>query len=467
MDSCSSTDNYYSLDEPPLYKSRVFIFIYILFPHTLAFSGIAVLLSIVLLWLSVRLSAIEAAFAQVLVQQPEEWLINISGSKRLQHLLAAPRPVYFALYTLRHLCQTTAYILIIYLLHHYTADLLYPFAFWAIVWLIGLCLMWLVVLLPKHYAVLKAPSTVLRHEALIDNLTRFTQPLYKLLPQESIVYNTSGGSQLQSFPAKNNSTETTTQKNDTIGNSSTGINYLRSEKSLLAKVASFSLISVKKIMRQRRDVFAIEATVSFNELLQSLQDSGYSRVPVYQEDIDHIIGIIVAKDVLLHSTQTQGKHFNWHTLLRKPMFVPENKKIDDLLNEFRRTHHHIAIVVDEYGGTAGIITMEDILEELVGDIYDETDQDDEHHAHRAEQINATTWVFEGKIGLDEMYDLLEIDKNLFAEVSGDVNTLAGMILNIVGDFPEKDKEFSYKNLHFTVLALAENLIEQVQVRIAD
>jgi CBS domain containing-hemolysin-like protein len=186
-------------------------------------------------------------------------------------------------------------------------------------------------------------------------------------------------------------------------------------------------------------------------------ENNYSRIPVYQDNSDNVRGILYIKDLLPHLSK--GNNFRWQSLIRPPYFVPETKKIDDLLREFQENKVHIAIVVDEFGGTSGIVTLEDILEEIVGEINDEYDDDEKFY----QRINANTLVFEGKTLLSDFYKIMKLDDDVFEAVAGDADTLAGLLLEIKGDFPKKNEKIDYQNFTFEILDMDERRISKVKV----
>ncbi len=196
---------------------------------------------------------------------------------------------------------------------------------------------------------------------------------------------------------------------------------------------------------------------SFQEVMQCVVENNYSRIPVYQDNSDNVRGILYIKDLLPHLSK--GNNFRWQSLIRPPYFVPETKKIDDLLREFQENKVHIAIVVDEFGGTSGIVTLEDILEEIVGEINDEYDDDEKSYV----RINNNTFVFEGKTLLSDFYKILKLDDDIFEEVEGDADTLAGLLLEIKGDFPKLHEKIAYQDFTFEILAMEERRISKVKV----
>ncbi len=233
------------------------------------------------------------------------------------------------------------------------------------------------------------------------------------------------------------------------------------EKELLEGILTFGDKTVAEIMRPRVDVVDIEYTADFDEVVNIVVTNGYSRMPVYEGNYDNIKGVLYAKDLLPYIGK-RSKDFNWTTLLRPAYFVPETRVIGDLLEDFRKTKVHMAIIVDEFGCTQGIVTLEDILEEIVGDIDDEYDTDEDKSYKK---INDNTYIFEGKTLLNDFYKITDCEEDVFEEIEGDAETIAGLLLNLKGDFPIEKEIIDYKKFHFQVLKVAKHRIVNVKVKI--
>jgi len=230
----------------------------------------------------------------------------------------------------------------------------------------------------------------------------------------------------------------------------------KDEQKILEGIVSFGNTETVQIMKPRIDIFALSSDENYQVVLDKILKNGYSRNPVYEENIDTIIGVLYAKDLLAH---LDTKDFKWQTLLREAFFVPENKKLDDLLDDFRARKNHLAIVVDEYGGTSGLVTLEDVIEEIVGDINDEFDDDDLHYS----KIDENNYIFEGKTTIKDFCKVLDDeDESIFEEEKGESETLAGFLLEISGRFPKKEEKINFKNYTFTVEALDKKRIKQVK-----
>ncbi len=234
---------------------------------------------------------------------------------------------------------------------------------------------------------------------------------------------------------------------------------IEQEADILKSIVKFGDVSVKQIMRSRIDVTAVDFRISYSELLDVIKESGYSRIPVYDEDFDNVTGILYVKDLLGHLQEK--KDFEWQQLIRtNVLFIPESKKIDDLLKEFQRMRMHMAVVVDEYGGSSGIVTLEDILEEIIGEIKDEFDDDQEFFFRKIDDFN---YMFEGKTLLNDFCRTVGLDTSYFDEVKGEADSLAGLILELYGGLPAKETEIKHENFTFKIMAANKRRIEQVLV----
>ena len=232
------------------------------------------------------------------------------------------------------------------------------------------------------------------------------------------------------------------------------------EKRILKSIVQFGNIDVKQIMKSRIDIISIEESFSFNKIKNIIISSGYSRIPVYKDNFDNVTGVLYIKDLLPHLKKDK---FNWKKLIRTPFFVPESKMIDDLLKEFQIKKIHLAIVVDEYGGTSGIVTLEDIIEEIVGEINDEFDDDGKVYS----KLDDKNYVFEGKTPLTDIIKVLNIEADFFNEIKGDSDTLAGLILEINGKIPIKNDVIKFKNYKFTIESSDKKRVKRIKLSIDD
>lgn len=231
------------------------------------------------------------------------------------------------------------------------------------------------------------------------------------------------------------------------------------EKNILKGIVKFSNISVKQIMKTRMDVHGVEYGTSFGELIALVKELNYSRLPVYKEDLDEVLGMIHTKDLLPHLHEHND--YNWHPLMRPPFFVHEQKPIEDLLQEFQQKRIHFAVVVDEFGGTSGIVTLEDILEEVIGEIKDEFDEEDSGF----KKIDDNNYIFEGRTMIHDACKIMDIPAETFDEIKGESDSLAGLVLEIAGDIPKTGAVLQSGDFEFTVLELEKNRIQKIKLMI--
>ncbi len=300
--------------------------------------------------------------------------------------------------------------------------------------------------MPKVYANRFAPQFARRMAVPLVILDKLFQPLIFILVRSTGLVN-----RRLAKKGQNISMDDLSEALDLA----TGV--VENEKEMLEGIVRFSNLEVCEIMKPRTDVVAVDIETDLDTLTRVIIDSGFSRIPVYEETFDHLKGILYVKDLLPHINQRNK--FNWQKLIREPFFVPETKKINELLKEFQEKKIHLAIVVDEYGGTEGIVTMEDILEEVVGEITDESDEAEEFYR----RIDAFTYAFDGKTLLNDFYKVTELDDELFDEVKGDAETVAGLLLELKGGFPRINDVLICRGIEFTVLAMDKRRIKEVKV----
>lgn len=231
----------------------------------------------------------------------------------------------------------------------------------------------------------------------------------------------------------------------------------KEEHKILQGIVSFGNTDAKQVMQPRIDIFALEESQKLTDIFAEIVKHGFSRIPVYKDNVDNIIGVLYAKDLLPYLDR---KQFDWRTLLREPFFVPENKKLDDLMVEFQEKKVHLAIVVDEYGGTSGIVSLEDVIEEIVGDISDEFDDEDLTFS----KLDDKNYVFEGKTTLKDFYRIIKLeDETIFESKKGEAETIAGFVLEISGSFPKLGSKIKFENYVFVIEALDKKRIQQIKV----
>ena len=234
-------------------------------------------------------------------------------------------------------------------------------------------------------------------------------------------------------------------------------NDIKNEQSMLQGIIRFGDETAKEVMTSRQDIVDLPINSSYEDVLKCIVDNNYSRIPVYQDNQDNIRGILYIKDLLPHLSKP--KSFRWQSLIRPPYFVPETKMIDDLLRDFQENHVHMAIVVDEYGSTLGLVSLEDIIEEIVGEISDESDNDECFYT----RLDAKSYIFEGKTHLGDFERILDIGEDVFADVRGEAETLAGLMLELKRDFPRKGDVFTSHDLRFTVQEMDGHRVDKIRV----
>jgi gliding motility-associated protein GldE len=235
------------------------------------------------------------------------------------------------------------------------------------------------------------------------------------------------------------------------------INSNEQEHQILKGIVKFGETSVKEIMTARVKVVSIEKDTPFDEVIKVILESGHSRIPVYEETFDKVLGVLYIKDIIPYINNE--KDFNWNTLIRTPFFVPENKKLDDLLKEFQERKIHLAIIVDEYGGTSGIITLEDIIEEIVGEISDEFDTDDIVYS----KLDDNTYIFDGNTTINDLAKIISLDEEILVEMRREAETIAGLIIEVSGKIPQKNEKINFQNLSFVVEASDKRRIKRVKL----
>lgn len=306
-------------------------------------------------------------------------------------------------------------------------------------------------LMPKVYATQFAKKTALKTVPVLVALGKLFKPFVNLLVNSTSIVN----NRLARHSRANISMDELSQALELTSNNKD------EDTEILEGIIKFGNIQVNEIMTSRVDIVDVDIKLNYNQLFDIIIKSGYSRIPVYSGNRDNIKGILYSKDLLPHLDKPAN--FRWQSLIRPAYYVPETKKIDDLLNEFQENKVHLAIVVDEYGGTSGLITMDDILEEIVGDISDEYDEDQPLYT----KVDNHTFIFEAKILLNDFFKIDEIQEDDFAKVTEEVETLAGLILELKGDIPKKNERIDYGRYVFEVIAADDRRIKKVKLYIKD
>jgi putative hemolysin len=301
-------------------------------------------------------------------------------------------------------------------------------------------------IIPKVYANRFAPQFARKMAAPLTVLDRMFQPLIFILIKSTGLVNRRMAQKKQNISMDDLS--------EALGLTT---DVVKDEKEMLEGIVRFSNLEVSEIMKPRTDIVAVDLETDLDTLMQIIIESGYSRIPVYEQTSDHLKGILYVKDLIPHINHKT--RFKWQRLIREPFFVPETKKINDLLQEFQEKKIHLAIVVDEYGGTEGIVTMEDILEEVVGEITDESDGAEKLFR----RVDARTTIFDGKTSLNDFYKVTGLDDELFDDVKGEAETVAGLILELKGGFPKLNDVIRCKDVEFAVMGMDQRRIREIKV----
>jgi gliding motility-associated protein GldE len=410
----------------------------------------SIIISLLLLIISAMLSGAETAYFSLRSDQVKEIEKHTDyRSKLIIRHLKKPRK-FLATITITNGFVNICFIISMGILLNWAFDFtkLPTLGFIIQIAIIAFILLLFGEVLPKFYAKKNSKKFVRRTAILIIIFDRLFHPLSMLMLNTTKII----GNKLANI-----------KQNITIDDLSHALNLtthqITEDENILKGIVKFGNIDAKEIMKSRVDIYAVEIDTKFKELLALIIESGHSRIPVYAETFDNIKGILFIKDLLPHFEK--GNDFKWQSLIRPPYFVPENKKINDLLQEFQANKIHMAIVIDEYGGTSGIVTLEDVLEEIVGEITDESDEDEIIYS----QIDESTYVFEGKTLLNDFLKIVDIEDDYFDGIKGDADTIAGIILELTGEIPGRNKKIEYKNLTFTIESVDKRRIKQIRVKI--
>ena len=417
-------------------------------PDLKIFIGVAIL--IILLLGSALMSAAEVAFFSF---RPED-VEKLKSSKNKQSKIA------LKLYNKPEKLLSTVLVanntinIAIVLLAAYLSSRLFDFSAEPVIgFIINACVITFLLLffgevMPKVYASRNHLAVALFLAFPLTILEKIFQPVTSLLILSS------------SFVKKRAGTRRSNISMDDLSDALdlTSDNFDEDEK-ILKGIVNFGNINVSAIMCPRMDVTAIDIKSGFDTIVPVIISSGFSRIPVYSGSFDTVKGILYAKDILPYTNNPDS--FKWQALLRPPYFVPETKKINDLLKEFQIRKIHMAVVIDEYGGTSGIVSLEDILEEIVGEITDESDEDQ----FQFRRLDEKTYIFEGKILLNDFCKIIELEEDFFEEVKGESETLAGLILELTGEIPQKDKVINYRNFVFKIESADKRRIKEIRVEI--
>lgn len=405
----------------------------------------------ILLFLSAVISGAEVAFFSLSADDRNRCRDGNNREKKIAYLLDSPRHL-LATMLVGNSLFNLSFIILAFYLHLRLVRLTAPSGILlaTLITALTFAMVFFGELIPKVYARNKSLSFARFSVPLIAALSTLFRPFAWLLINMTHLIDDripKKGYRI-SLDELNNALEVTTGEDTT-----------KEEKEILKGIVNFGNISAKQIMRSRVDITAFDVELDFHELMDKINKFGYSRVPVYRETVDKIEGILYIKDLLPFINRDE--HFVWQNLLRQSYFIPENKKIDDLLADFQEKRVHMAIVVDEYGGTSGLITLEDIIEEIVGEINDEFDEDDRPYS----QLDEHTYLFEGKVSLNDFCKILDIDHTIFDKVRGESESLGGLLLELFSKLPRSGQQITYGDFSFHVVAVDAKKIKKVKVKI--
>lgn len=417
---------------------------------------VALIVIAVLLICSGLISASEVAFFSMSAKDLEDIRSEKNpANQRILNILEKPKRLLATILVANNMVNVAIVILsttVINGIMDFTGDPAWiPF----LIQVIGVTFMILLIgeVMPKIYANKNSKSVAAFMSNPILVLRKLLWPISQLLIKSSSV--------IDSRIKKKSSSMTVDELGHALEITLSDEQSQNGEKKILEGIVKFGNTDVKQIMKSRMDVFAVDASTKFYELISLIIDAGFSRIPVYEGNLDKVRGVLYIKDLLPYLEKDD--QFNWHPLIREGFFVPENKKIDDLLKEFKDSKIHLAIVVDEYGGTQGIVTLEDVIEEIVGDITDEFDDESISYS----RIDDKNFVFEGKTSLIDIYKVLNIEGEEFEQVKGEADTLAGFLLEQTGKMPSKGDKIDFLHYTFLVEAADKRRISQVKITIGE
>ena len=433
------------MDPDPLSLSHVLLQAFV--PAAFDFFLTAFLLLLIVL--NALISGSEVAFFSIEQNQPDNFdTAKETKRNRISHLLHKPEKLLASIVITNNFLNITITVLIIYLLNRLPYFAGHPAETLFLEIIIAIIVVLLFVeIIPKMHASHNPVRFAERNATLIYAIHKMMSPLSVLMVKSATSIN-------HSFTPKRHdiSVDDLSKALEITSNEITR----EQEKEMLEGIIRFRDKTVNDIFISRSDMVAIEARTPFNEVIDCIVDAGFSRIPIFDENPDNIRGILYVKDLLPHLGKTGG--FNWQSLIRTAYFVPGTKRIDDLLEEFRAHKIHMAIVVDEYGGTSGLVTMEDILEEIVGDISDEYDDEQPLYSMAADG----SYLFEGKTPLEDFIKITGVNEKDFEEMAEDVDTLAGLLLELKGDFPKRKESFTYKKYTFLAEDMSKKRITTVR-----
>ena len=405
----------------------------------------------ILLFLSAIVSGAEVALFSLSQQDIDETLNdNLAKGKIISNLLDKPKKLLATLLVANNFFNIGVVILFAYIGQNIFANVASPaFKFTLEVIVVTFLILLFGEVLPKVYASRNSVRFAKREAYPLAFLDKVLSPISLPMRAVTLYLQHKLGKQKNNFSI--NQLSQALELTDSEGTST-------EEQKILEGIVSFGNTDTKQVMSPRIDIFALEISETFAEIYPKIIETGFSRIPVYRDNIDQIEGVLFVKDLLPHIDKEE---FDWTALIREAFFVPENKKLDNLLKDFQSLKSHLAIVVDEYGGTSGLVSLEDVIEEIVGDISDEFDDENLNFS----QIDENNFLFEGKINLKDFYRIVDVDEGVFEAHKGEAETLAGFILEILGNFPKKDQKVPFENCIFTVETVDKKRVKQIKVTI--
>ncbi|UWY29754.1 gliding motility-associated protein GldE [Flavobacterium sp. TR2] len=405
----------------------------------------------ILLFLSAIVSGAEVALFSLSQQDIDETLNdNLAKGKIISNLLDKPKKLLATLLVANNFFNIGVVILFAYIGQNIFANVASPaFKFTLEVIVVTFLILLFGEVLPKVYASRNSVRFAKRVAYPLAFLDKVLSPISLPMRAVTLYLQHKLGKQKNNFSI--NQLSQALELTDSEGTST-------EEQKILEGIVSFGNTDTKQVMSPRIDIFALEISETFAEIYPKIIETGFSRIPVYRDNIDQIEGVLFVKDLLPHIDKEE---FDWTALIREAFFVPENKKLDNLLKDFQSLKSHLAIVVDEYGGTSGLVSLEDVIEEIVGDISDEFDDENLNFS----QIDENNFLFEGKINLKDFYRIVDVDEDVFEAHKGEAETLAGFILEILGNFPKKDQKVPFENCIFTVETVDKKRVKQIKVTI--
>lgn len=414
--------------------------------------ALSILSMLLLLVIVAMVSAAESAFFSLSPTDTEE--LKSSGTKsdeRILQLINGPKRLLATLLISINFINIAIVILSTYVMEEQFDFTLNPLAGF-IIQVVAVTFLILLIgeVIPKIYAT----QNPLKTSRLLLYFVLFLQKLFTPI-SSVLVYSTSLMDRVFKPKIHNISVDELSQALELTSDE----DIPEEDHKILKGIVKFGNTDVKQIMKPRMDVTAFEYNTSYHKLIGDITNLGFSRFPVYKETLDHIAGVLYTKDLLQHLNEPDS--YQWHANIRPPFFVPENKKIDDLLREFQFKKIHMAVVVDEYGGTSGIVTLEDVIEEIVGEINDEFDDDDLVYS----KLDDHNYVFEGKANLNDVYRVLEIDGEVFEDAKGEADTVGGLLLELEGRIPKKGEKIRFEHFTFTIEAADNRRIKRVKITI--